>query len=204
MTTKIKICGLQTLEEVLDAIELGADYLGFVFDPKSEYYLDPDVCQNILEDVPQQIQKVGVFSDADLPFVQDVGVALNLDFLQLDGQETPEYCVDLARPIIKSLSPQSLSDLALVKAYPCDYLLVHSLAQKAYGGAGVTGNWDLVREAQKIFPIFLSGLLDNDNIAMAIQAIRPFAVNVREGVEGAGRKKDYSKIQEFVQRVRHS
>ncbi len=203
MTTKIKICGLQNLEDVLDAIELGADYLGFVFDPNSEYFLDPDACQNILEEVPGQIQKVGVFADADVAQVQDVGVMLGLDLVQLDGQESPEYCSELARPVIKSFYPQNSGDLEKIKAYSCDYLLIESSAQKAYGSAGLIGNWDLVRDAGRQRPIFLSGHLDSDNVVMAIQAVRPFAVNVRAGVEREGRKKDYSKIQEFVQRVRH-
>lgn len=201
MTAKIKVCGLTCLEDVLDAIELGVDYLGFVFDPQSPYFIEPEQCSEILEDVPYSIFKVGVFSDAEPQYVIDVACDLNLDYLEFNGQETPEYCEQFARPFLKRFAPQTEDDLLKIKNFPADFYLIDSGIQSSGNGLSLTGNCDLARLAKQYGQIFLSKGLNEKNIDMALRTVQPYAVNVNEGVELSTRKKDYAKLQEFVRRV---
>ncbi len=201
MSVKIKVCGLTCVEDVLDALELGVHFLGFVFDPDSPYFIAPDECQLILDEIPFNVPKVGVFANAPEQFVIDTATDLNLDILQFDGDETFEYCMQFARPHIKRFSPKREADLELLNGYNSDYYLIDSGIQSTVAGTSFTGYCDLAREAKSRGPIFLSQGLNEKNIEMALRTVKPFAVNVCEGIELSVGKKDYSKMQEFVQRV---
>lgn len=202
MTTKVKICGFTVLEDVLDAIDLGADYLGFNFYPDAPRYIDPDKCLGILEDIPPNLPTVGVFVNADPQQVIDIATYLDLDYLQLHGDEAPEYCSQFARPVIKALRPQNESELENVAQYGADFILIDAFVGDAYGGTGVVSNWDLARKAGEQAKTFLAGGLKPSNVEMAIQAVKPFAVDVASGVEKSPGKKDYRLMEEFIKRAK--
>lgn len=202
MNVKIKICGLTTLEDTLDAIELGADYLGFNFYPDSPRYVSPEQFTDIIQEVPTELKKVGVFVNADPQYVIDIATAFNLDLLQFHGDETPTYCNQFARPYIKAFRPKDSADLMAIGDYACDYILIDSFVENAYGGTGILGNWELSREAKKQGALFLSGGLKPENVDIAVQTVKPFAVDVASGVESSLGKKDYRKMEEFIKRVR--
>ena len=201
MSVQIKVCGLTCIEDVLDALELGVHYLGFVFDPDSPYFIAPDECQSILEEVPFNVPKVGVFANAPEQFVIDTATDLDLAILQFDGDESFDYCTQFARPHIKRFSPKREADLELMNGFASDYYLIDSGIQSTDLGSSFTGYCDLAREAKSRGPIFLSQGLNEKNIEMALRTVKPFAVNVCEGIELSVGKKDYSKMQEFVRRV---
>lgn len=202
MTVKVKICGLTNLDDVLDAIELGADYLGFNFYPKSPRYVSPEKCQEMFLEIPFEIGKVGIFVNADPQFVSNTATELNLELLQFHGDETPEYCLQFARPYMKAFRPKNPGDLSAVPNYASDYILIDSFVENAYGGTGIISNWDLAREAKKHGHVFLSGGLKPDNVEIAVHSVRPYAVDVASGVETAPGKKDYHKIEEFIKRAK--
>lgn len=203
MTVKIKICGLTNLDDTLDAIELGADYLGFNFYPDSKHYIDPESCQKILEDVPFTIQKVGVFVNADPQYVIDVATDLNLDLIQFNGDETPDYCNQFARPTIKALQLKDLQDLKNLKAWQAKHFLIKVHIQNAYGdNGGLICNWNLAREVKNHGLVFLSGNLTPENVEMAIASVQPFAVEGLSGIEFEPGRKDFHKMEEFIKRVR--
>lgn len=202
MTVKVKICGLTNLEDVLDAIELGADYLGFNFYPQSPRHVTLEKCKEMFLEVPYEIGKVGVFVNADPQFVIDAATELNLDLLQFHGDETPEYCLQFARSYMKAFRPKNIADLSSVPNYAPDYILIDAFVENAYGGTGIISNWDISREAKKHGPVFLSGGLKPDNVEIAVHTVRPYAVDVASGVESTPGKKDYHKLEEFIKRAK--
>lgn len=202
MTTLVKICGITTLDDALDAIECGADYLGFNFYPDSPRFIEPDDAKILFEDIPSNIPKVGIFVNADQHAVIDVAVDLNLDILQFHGDESPEYCNAIGRPWIKAFRPQSSADLKAMTQYECDTFLIDAYVEKAFGGTGVVSNWDLAREAKQYGNLFLSGGLNPDNVELAVNSVKPFAVDVASGVESSPGVKDRSKMELFIARAK--
>lgn len=188
----------------MDAVELGADYLGFNFYPDSPRYLSFENAARLFEEIPFSVGKVGIFVNDDPQRVVDIATALNLDLLQFHGDETPEYCNWFARPFMKAFRPQTETDIKVIGDFHGDYILIDAFVENSFGGTGIVSNWDLARAAKKIGPVFLSGGLNCDNVELAIASVQPFAVDVASGVEEAPGKKDYRKMEEFIKRARRA
>ncbi len=112
---KIKICGITNLDDALLAAELGADALGFIFYPRSPRKVDPEAARAIIAQLPPFVAAVGVFVDESAAVVQDLAARVGLDWVQLHGQESPEYCRSLGRKVIKGFrirDEKSLLELA--------------------------------------------------------------------------------------------
>lgn len=200
---KVKICGLTDLNDALDAVELGADFLGFNFYPDSPRYLKPEEAELLFQEIPSNIPKVGVFVNEDIQRVLDLAIELELDYLQFHGDEEPEALNELGRPWYKAFRLKKEEDLAAIARYQCEWILVDAYSEKAYGGTGLTAHWDLVREAKKFHKeIILAGGLNPENVATAVTTVKPFMVDVASGVEEAPGKKDRQKMDEFIQRAK--
>ncbi len=202
MSILVKICGLTNLDDVMDGVELGVDFLGFNFYPDSPRYIDPIAAKDIVSEVPQSIAKVGIFVNANIQLVIDIAVDLELDYLQFHGDETPEYCNQFGRPWWKAFRLQNEADVALIKDYESDIFLIDSYVEKAFGGTGVVSNWDLARSAKKYGKLILSGGLNLSNVEMALESVKPFAVDVASGVENSPGVKDRHKMEEFITKVK--
>ena len=202
MTIQVKICGLTNLDDTLDAVELGADYLGFNFYPDSKRFIDPIEAKGILQEVPSSIARIGVFVNADSDLVLDVAGDLNLDYLQFHGDESPEYCNVFGRPWMKAHRLKDESDLKQLAAYESSWLMVDAYVEKAFGGTGVVSNWDLARMAKKYGNLFLSGGLKPENIELAINSVWPYAVDVASGVEDTPGQKNRHKMEEFIMKAK--
>lgn len=202
MTVLVKICGITNVDDAMDAMELGADFLGFNFYPDSPRYLSPADAKKIILDIPQNIAKVGIFVNADAQQVVDLSLDLELDYLQFHGDETPEYCNSFGRPWWKVFRPQNEADLLPMAGFLGDYIMVDSFVEKAFGGTGVVSNWDLAVKAKKYGELILSGGLKPDNIEMALKAVKPFAVDVASGVEQSPGVKDRLKMEIFMAKVK--
>lgn len=203
MSILVKICGLTNLEDTMDAVELGADFVGFNFYPDSPRYVEPALAGEILEEVPDNILKVGVFVNADRQYVIDTALDLNLDLLQFHGDELPEYCDAMGRPWLKAFRLKDESDLEGIVRYRSEFLLVDSFVERVFGGTGVVSNWDLAKKAKSHGKLFLSGGLKPDNIDLALHTVRPYAVDVASGVEESTGIKDRYKMEEFIQKVKN-
>lgn len=200
---KVKICGITNLNDAMDAIELGADYLGFNFYPGSPRYVAPEVAGKIIEEIPSNVPKVGVFVNEDLQRVLDFAIDLELDFLQFHGDEGPGPLNALGRPWYKAFRLSKEEDLKAIPLYHCEWILVDAYSEKAYGGTGLTAHWDLVREAKKFDKkIILAGGLRPENVNTAVAAVQPFMVDVASGVELAPGIKDRHKMEEFIQKAK--
>lgn len=200
---KVKICGLTQLDDVLDAVELGADYLGFNFSPQSPRYLSDQQAREIFQEIPTNIPKVGVFVNEPIASVVDKAIDLGLDILQFHGDESPEDLNPLGRPWYKALRLKDEKVLEQIPSFQCEWILLDSYSEKAYGGTGLTTNWDLVREAAKYGKeIILAGGLNEENVSVAVASVQPFMVDVASGVEESPGKKDRHRMELFIQRAK--
>lgn len=194
----VKICGITNLEDALSAIEYGADALGFNFYGKSPRSITPEGAKKIVDEIPPSVWKVGVFVNEAGCVVADLSQILGLNYLQFHGDETPYYCEQFATPYWKAFGLKDASSLGLMRRYHCDYYLIDTYLEKTRGGTGVTGNWDLAREARKIGKIFLAGGLRPDNVEEAIRIVEPDGVDVASGVEEVPGKKSREKLEDFI------
>ena len=201
---KIKICGINNLEDALLAAELGADALGFIFYPKSPRKVAPETAREIIAQLPPFVAAVGVFVDEDAAVVRDLASRVGLDWVQLHGQESPEYCRNLGRKVIKGFRIKDEDSLRLLADYQgaAQALLLDTYKQGQVGGTGTAFDWRLAREAKQYGRIILAGGLTPENVAQAIAAARPQAVDAASGTEAAPGRKDPAKLRAFFKAIR--
>ena len=201
---RIKICGITNLEDARLAVGLGADALGFIFYPKSPRKVAPEAAREIIAQLPPLVLSVGVFVDEDAATVRDLAARVGLDWLQLHGQETPEYCRSLGRRVIKGFRIKDANSLADLAAYrgAAQALLLDTYKTGQTGGTGESFDWRLAQDARPFGPIILAGGLTPDNVARAVAIAQPQAVDVASGVEAAPGKKDVEKLRAFFAGVR--
>jgi len=200
---QIKICGITNLEDALLAAELGADALGFIFYPKSPRKVEPEAARSIIAQLPPFVAAVGVFVDEDAEVVRDLAARVGLDWIQLHGQESQEYCRSLGRRVIKGFRIQGQDSLAPLAEYrgAAQALLLDTYKKGQVGGTGEVFDWHLAREAKKYGRIILAGGLTPENVAQAIATAQPDAVDAASGTEAGPGKKDPAKLQAFFQAV---
>ncbi|HQV95397.1 MAG TPA: phosphoribosylanthranilate isomerase [Anaerolineales bacterium] len=202
--TKIKICGIKTLNDALAAIDAGADYLGFNFYPKSVRFVEKQTCGEItavLKKEHPQIKLVGVFVNSSVEEVKDTLKHCSLDFAQLHGDETSEMLKAFDGKAFKAFRgiPENTNGFAMDVA---PSFLLDASVKGVYGGSGVTADWDGAAELAKNYPLLLAGGLTPDNVAQAVSRVKPWGVDVASGVESAPGQKDARKMVEFVKEVR--
>lgn len=205
--TRIKICGLTRLEHVRYASGAMADYLGFIFYERSARYLPPREAAAMIS-WTEGPDCVGVFVDQTLDDVNEIARNTGIDYVQLHGNETPEYCALMNKPVIKAfriLPEMTRSDLEeLVKPYlNCvDYLMFDTYSPHTAGGTGKVFNWEILENWDAGKPFFLSGGLSRYNIAKAIETVNPYAIDVSSSLEESPGVKDFDKMDAFFDEVR--
>jgi phosphoribosylanthranilate isomerase len=202
--TKIKICGIKTLDDALAAVDTGADYLGFNFYLKSPRYIEKQACTDItsvLKEKYPHIKCVGVFVNSPVEEVKDILDTCSLDLAQLHGDETSEMLNELKGKGFKAFRgiPADIDGFARSDA---PAFLVDASVKGIYGGSGVTADWNGAAELAKKYPLLLAGGLTPENVAEAVSRVKPWGVDVASGVESAPGEKDAKKMVEFVKKVR--
>ncbi|WP_417534135.1 phosphoribosylanthranilate isomerase [Marinobacterium stanieri] len=200
MSTRVKICGITNLGDALAAVEAGADALGFVFYAPSKRYVTPEQAGEIIRKLPPFVTTVGLFVNADVDFVEAVLTTAQLDLLQFHGDESNVDCVRFGRPFIKALRVKPGLDLMQAfSAYPdARGILLDAYRPGVPGGTGEVFDWDLIPD-EIAGAITLAGGLDASNVARAVAAVGPYAVDVSGGVEAAPGQKDDAKVSAFVE-----
>lgn len=202
--TKIKICGLKRLEDIEYVNSAGPDFVGFVFAPSARQVTASQAAQ-LRNKLQPSILSVGVFVNAPLEEVARIAKQVQLDYLQLHGDETVEYSQRLQElcglPIIRAVRVQSMASFSNIANYPCDYLLLDTYTKGQYGGSGQRFDLALLSQLQLPKPYFVAGGLDADNVAEVLKQGTPYGVDVSGGVETAG-VKDYNKIKRFIAKVK--
>lgn len=199
MMVKVKICGITNVTDALMAASAGADAIGFNFFRASPRYVEPDSVVPIRMSLPPFLTTVGVFVDADVEEVRRVMEHCRLDYAQLHGVETPGKVARLkGLRLIKAIHLRGEDDLKMVEKYPVEAYLLDAFVQGQFGGTGQTIDWDLARAAASRAKVILAGGLTAANVAFAVHAARPFAVDVASGVEEAPGEKSRRLVNAFV------
>lgn len=203
--TRIKICGLTRPQDAAAAVEAGADACGVVFAP-SKRQVTIERAREVLVGVPIRVARVGVFVDADPEFVQEAVLRCGLTAVQYHGSESPDACSQALVPAVKAFGIGTVFDTSDLEPYRGHVaaVLLDKLSAREAGGTGETFDWHLITDVPGRVPTFLAGGLDPDNVASAIAAVRPFAVDVSSGVESSPGIKDAELIRAFVAAVRHA
>jgi phosphoribosylanthranilate isomerase len=204
---KVKICGITNWTDARRAVAAGADFLGFNFYPPSPRYIPPAKARRIARRLPKSIEIVGVFVNETEERMLKIARAVGLDYLQLHGDESPETVSRLKRslPVIKALRVQKFFRSAQLTQFKrASAFLLDGFQARRYGGTGKTFNWGVARRAKRNGRIFLAGGLTPQNVAAAIRAADPYAVDVCSGVEARPGKKDPVRIIAMLQAVKNS
>jgi phosphoribosylanthranilate isomerase len=202
LRVRVKICGITRPEDALHAVQFGADAIGLVFYPASTRNVSISLAAEIANIVPAFVTVVGLFVNAEAAFIKQVLAQVKLDLLQFHGDETPSDCAQFGRPFIKAIRVkndtnlvQCAQDFSAAKA-----LLLDAYSEVAVGGTGQVFDWNLI-PADLSMPLILAGGLTVNNVAQAIQQVKPYAVDVSGGVEATKGIKDKDKLAAFMQQV---
>lgn len=175
--------------------------LGFVF-ADSRRRVTVETAQKIAGQI-KGLAKVGVFVNASLAEIHEIAGSCQLDYVQLHGDETPEYCRQVRYPVIKAVRAGESFDREEALKYQVDWLLLDSFAPGQYGGTGITFAWEKVRTVigDLMTPVMVAGGLTPENVGQAIANLAPQGVDVSGGVETDGAK-DNEKIYRFITAAR--
>ena len=204
MSLIVKICGITRLEDALEAAALGADALGFMFYERSSRRISVVDAESICRQLPKRVSRVGVFVDATRETIEAAIARCGLDFVQLHGSESPEFCASIKGAlVIKAFRMADETSLDALGRYQTSFWLLDSHVPGAQGGTGITFNWELARKARALnTPFLLAGGLTPQNVGDAVKWLRPAGVDVSSGVESAPGKKDGMKMKSFIESVR--
>lgn len=205
--TKIKICGITNLEDARFAAGALVDYLGFIFYEPSPRYIEPGEAGAIINWL-EGPEKVGVFVNQPLDDVNQIAKQTGLDYVQLHGDESVEYCELVEKPIIKVIHIEEETVDYLLKhqieqyAEVADFLLFDTKIDGLWGGTGKSFDWSMINDLDIDIPFFLSGGLKVENIKEAIETVQPYAIDVSSSLEQKPGLKDFAKIEAFMDEIR--
>jgi phosphoribosylanthranilate isomerase len=205
---RVKVCGITNWADANIALSAGANALGFNFYPPSPRYIPPSHARAIVSRMPPGVDAVGVFVNAPFAEANEIGLAIDLDVLQLHGEETPEEVAEFSEswPLIKAfrVTPEFRSEQLEPYRKHTDFFLLDGFSDDARGGTGNTFDWSVASSAKQFGRIFLSGGLTPENVGDAVRTVRPFAVDVCSGVEASPGKKDAARVREFIRIVKEA
>ena len=204
--TFIKICGITNLEDALAAVAAGADALGFNFYKPSPRYITPQAAREIIEQLPGSPLTVGVFVNEESPeSVRSIANEAGIKALQLHGDESPDYCHELAATthVIKTLAVSDSFDPKLACTYQVDAIMLDTRDNRLRGGTGRVFDWSIAQQVTQIVPkLYLAGGLSPENVAEAIRKVRPYAVDACSALEDRPGIKNHERMRAFVEIVR--
>jgi len=203
LVTKVKICGITNHQDALAAIDMGADLLGFNFYPESPRYLEPEKAADIISKLPGFIDIVGVFVNASLENIHETTALCQLDWVQLHGDEDPQYCRSFLSHNVKTMKAirvKDQTDIERAGSYFTDAVLLDAFDPEKYGGTGVTFDWNIIGHMNK--RVFLAGGIHPDNAAAAVE-LGVYGIDVCSGIEDRPGKKDHRKMKKLFANIQH-
>jgi len=203
LIVKVKICGLTNYEDAAAAMDMGADLLGFNFYPKSPRFITTEKASDIINKLPGFIDIAGVFVNASLEQIQETISRCQLDWVQLHGDESPQFCRSLGSlnvRTMKALRVKDKSDIQQAENYFTDAVLLDAFHPEKYGGTGLTFDWNIVGHINK--RVFLAGGINPDNAAAAVE-LGVYGIDVCSGVEAEPGRKDKRLMKKLFKNIRH-
>jgi phosphoribosylanthranilate isomerase len=202
---QVKICGITRLRDALGATEAGVDALGFIFHEPSPRFILPVKAREIIALLPSRIVRVGVFVNSAVERVKETADFCGLDIIQLHGDESADYCRHFAPDfLVKAVFLHGADDIARLAVYRVRAFLADFRQGGRYGGTGLQADWTVAGRAAGHFPLILAGGLNETNLAAALAAVRPTAVDLNSGVETAPGIKDIERIKRAVAVVKNA
>ncbi len=213
---RIKICGIKNLEQGQAIASHGATALGFICVPNSPRYVTAEQIKLIVDGLPENIDKIGVFANESVEKIIFISQTSGLTGVQLHADESPDFCQELRQEltkkkstkvpkieIIKALRIRNLDDLenAVIYANYVDTLLLDAYHPQQLGGTGLTLDWNLLQNFNPGCPWFLAGGLTPDNIIDALNQVKPDGIDLSSGVEIAPGNKDLDKVARLFARL---
>ena len=190
----VKICGITNLEDARAAVRSGVSALGLIFYDKSLRHIPLETACRIAAELQGKVSLVGVFVDETLDYVHAIAEEVGLNFIQLHGNESSEYCQQINLPVIKVFRVAPDFNISQINSYNVHAVLFDSYKKNNPGGTGEVLNWDKIANLQINSPIILSGGLSVNNIKDSIDAVSPSALDVNSGVESSPGVKDEKKM----------
>jgi phosphoribosylanthranilate isomerase len=205
MTTRIKVCGMTSLNDAEHAASLGAWAVGLIHHRPSPRNVEPAVAEQIGAALRRRCEVAGVFVNATLEEIVDAAERERLTLLQLHGDEGPSFCVEAARrtgaKVIKAFRVQNAADIRSAEAFRTDFHLFDAHRRGTPGGTGQSFDWELLRRRRSKVPMMMAGGLSPENVAGAIEVAHPYAVDVVTGVESEPGRKDPALVEAFFEAV---
>ena len=210
---KIKVCGISSVDEALALSKAGVNYVGFIFYPASKRYALHTLSLDQIKSVQLPgVLKVGVFVNEPLEKVIATATEAGLDMVQLHGDETPNYCKEMANhyPVIKAFRISEIDDVAYkIAEYleEVDYLLFDT-ASSVYGGSGISFDWKKLANATGQKPYFLSGGIGPDDVSKITSFVESdaagncIALDVNSKFETAPGQKNIQLLQSFIPTIK--
>src|SRR5690242_5882103 len=213
--TWVKICGMTNLEDALTAVDAGADAVGFVFYEKSPRCVSVETAREIVENLPEAVEKVGVFVNEQEELICSVADDARLTIVQMHGDKEDPHVADLVvrhRPQTKVLAAISMNhpspqDRAMMwHPDSVQAFLLDSGTSSKHGGTGVSFDWkaavQVLEQIKRLGKVIAAGGLTPWNVEDALTVLHPWGVDVVSGVEASPGKKDPDKMRAFVKAVR--
>jgi len=196
----IKICGITRTEDAALAVELGAAALGFVFWPGSPRYMEAERARAIVDVLPPFVTPVGVFVNQAPDAVNAIADRAGLGAVQLHGDETIDDAGRITRPVVKAVTAAD-ADRAGTEWPRRVMLLIDAQDAARRGGTGKTTSWSVAAQLAARRRTLLAGGLRPENVAEAIERVRPFGIDVSSGVESAPGIKDHDRLRALFRAV---
>jgi phosphoribosylanthranilate isomerase len=204
--TNVKVCGMTNLADAEHAAANGAWAIGLIHHRDSPRYVQPEAAEEIGAALKRRCEVAGVFVNSTLDEVIEAAERENLTLLQFHGEEGPSFCVEAGRrtgaKVIKAMRIKSAADVQAAEAFRTDFHLFDAYWHGLHGGTGKSFDWDLVAKRRSKVPMILAGGLTAENVAGAIELVKPFAVDVVSGVEAEPGRKDHAKVEAFLNATR--
>ncbi|MHC4742585.1 MAG: phosphoribosylanthranilate isomerase [Planctomycetota bacterium] len=203
LIVKVKICGITNYDDAVAALEMGADLLGFNFYPPSPRYLTPEAAAEIIGKLPTLVDTVGVFVNSSFDEIREIIGTCSLDWAQLHGDESPEFCSSLDSvhvKTMKALRVKNEEDINQAEDYFTDAILLDAFHPEKYGGTGLTFDWNIVGHIGK--RVFLAGGINADNAADAVK-LGVYGIDICSGIEAEPGKKDHKKMKQLFDNIKH-
>jgi len=197
----IKICGITNIEDAQIASKLGASALGFIFAP-SKRQITPTRAAEIILQLSQDIEKVGVFVNETKENILKIGNQIGLSCIQLHGNESPQLCQEIGKHFktIKAIKVDPEGKVKQARSYPVWKILLDTYVPNTEGGSGKTFNWKVLDEFD-LAKVIIAGGLNAENIQDLLSKFSPFGVDLSSGVEAFPGKKDHKKLQRFFRQI---
>ena len=202
--TVVKICGITNLDDALAAVAAGADALGFNFYKPSPRYITSQHAREIIEQLPETLLTVGVFVNEEPAAVRAIAGEAGLRAVQLHGDESAEYCRQLADYyVIKTFAVSDTFDVQAADEYKVEAIMLDTKHNSLRGGTGRVFDWSVAQQAALMIPkLFLAGGLSPENVQNAVEIVRPFAVDACSALEDRPGKKNHERVRVFINTVR--